>query len=62
MINIEEYIKQSNNYIIYELEHQNRCEHNWMQHGYGYRCTECSYYTGLDKQLNDAIKLLNETK
>lgn len=32
------------------------CEHDWKEHGYGYKCCNCDEYTGTHKELNEAIK------
>ena len=32
------------------------CEHEWVEHGFGYKCTKCDYYTGMWDELNELIK------
>jgi hypothetical protein len=53
-------VKRNNNRIIRALQKQNDCRHEWGKYGFGYRCQKCGYYSGLNTELNDAIKILNE--
>lgn len=41
---------------IPELIVQSVCNHKWVEHGFGFKCMICNYYTGLYKELNDFIK------
>jgi hypothetical protein len=52
-------IKRLNKLIEYNiklLQKSLECVHNWIPHGYGYSCTKCQYYTGLNEYFNKTIE------
>lgn len=55
---ISEYIQKRNNKITLALQKESRCNHKWNEHGFGYQCAKCNFYTGLNQDLNKLIKKL----
>jgi len=37
-------------------------KHNWIKHGFGYKCKSCEYYTGYNIELNKLIEKLKSKK
>ena len=52
---INNYIKKQNNRVIENLQKQIDCNHIWKEHGLGFVCKKCSYYTGLNHKLNEKL-------
>lgn len=63
---IENYIVEHRMKMLKKLLEENFkiacCKHLWDKYGWGYKCRECSYYTGTDDKFNKLIKKLLTTK
>jgi Zn ribbon nucleic-acid-binding protein len=51
-----QYIKEHLNDIINDYIKKRDCTHKWEENGFGYECSKCGYYTGLNKELTSIIK------
>ena len=58
---IDIYIRNKCRSIIDENLKIMVCSHDWFKEGFGYKCSSCDYYTGLNDVLNREIEKLNET-
>ncbi len=56
MNKVKKYIKKRNSRIIDKLAAQIYCKHKWKEHGYGYMCRKCDYYSGRGNDLNELIE------